>query len=412
MTVGSGVVVGSIGVTVDSLAGGAEVGMLVSVVLVTGGGTTAVVGSPVGSDAGGVVSTTVELPVPGKSVSERLIPISEEVGSGAAVVGSCVAVTEGCSVSGAVGEADADGSVGSADAVGATVAVGSTDGEDGSADGDDGSSDVGVVVVGTGAAVSVTFAEGRIALVTSEITLLSIELIGARGSLRVGEGSLVLVTMPVGARRIPVELVGSTDDASEENRSDDVGSADGLATSDEAASEVGVGAADAVGSSASVAVSVGEADSATAGSELVGRTIVAGMPPVEATPADTSLGLSLGAEAKTGAPTELTGVASVEGGTTTVLSTIIVVTPESEPDVESRRPVDPRKLSGVVSAELLASELEMTNVGLSVKVGLSKLASRSLIESLFVVSGVLPKGVDCETGVSVVMLTLLYCRFR
>lgn len=374
--------------------------MLVSVALVTGGGTTAVVGSPVGSDAGGVVSTTVELPVPGRSVSERLIPRSEEVGSGATVVGSCVAVTEGCSVSGAVGEADADGSVGSADVVGATVGVGS-------ADGDDGSSDVGVVV-GTGAAVSVTFAEGRIALVTSEITLLSIELIGARGSLRVGEGSLVLVTMPVGARRIPVELVGSTDDSAE-NRSDEVGSADGLATSDEAASEVGVGAADAVGSSASVAVSVGEADSATAGSELVGRTIVAGMPPVEATPADTSLGLSLGAEAKTGLPTELTGVASVEGGTTTVLSTIIVVTPGTEPDVES---VDPRELSAVVSAELLASELEMTNVGLSVKVGLSKLASRSLIESLFVVSGVLPKGVDCETGDSVVMLTLLYCRFR
>lgn len=391
--VGSGVVVGSIAVPVGSLEGEVTVGILVSVVLEAGGGMT-VVGWPVGSSvAGGVVSATVELPVPGgRSVNERLIPMSEEVGSGNAVVGSCVAVAVGCSVSGVVGEAEADGSVGCADAEGVTV---------GSADGDAGSSDVGVDVVGSGAAVSVTFGEGRMALVTSETTLLSIELIGARGSLNVGEGSLVLVTIPVGARSMAVVLVDSTDDSAEENRPDEVGSADGLAVSDEAASEATV---DAVGATASVAVSVGEADTGTTGSELVGSMMVAGMPPVEATPA-ASLELSLlGAEAVTGLPTELTGVGSVEGGTTIVLSTTIVVTCATEPELESPK--------SVVSAELLASELVLMNVGLSVKVGLFKLAKRSLIESRLVVSGASSNGVDCETGDSVVMLTLLYCRFR
>ena len=280
--VGSGVVVGG-GTTVS-------VGTPVSVALLIGGGMT-VVGSPVGSSVtGGVVSAMVELPVPGKSESERLIPSGVEVGSGGAVVGSAVGskVGEGCSDSGTVGEAEADGST-----------VGSADGE---ADGDDGSSETGTLVTGAVGAVSVMFGDGRMALVTSETTLLMIEPMGAKGSLRVGVGSSVaLVTMPVGARSIPLVLVGSDDVSAEENNPDAVGSVDGLAVSEGAAE------------------SVGEADSGAETSELVGRTIVSGMPPVEPTPPAASVGLSTGDASVTGSATELVGVGSVAGDTTMVL---------------------------------------------------------------------------------------------
>lgn len=255
---------------------------------------------------GDVVSTMVELPVPGKSDNDRLIPSGDEVGDG---VGSSVAVAEGCSDSG-------DEPVGSAD--GEAESVGSAD------------ADAGVLVTGAVEAVSVTFGDGRTALVTSETIVLSIEPIGANGSLGVGEGSsLVLVTIPVGARSMPLVLVDSSEVSPEENKPDEEGSADGLAVAD------GV-SAEAVG-----------------GTELVGRIMVAGMPPVEATSLETSAGLSVGVGAVIGSAAELAGVGSVDGGTTTVLSTMIVVTLGADPELSDCAPVESGEpIESVESAEL------------------------------------------------------------
>jgi hypothetical protein len=51
--------------------------------------------------------------------------------------------------------------------------------------------------------------------------------------------------------------------------------------------------------------------------------------------------------------------------------------------------------------------------GFSVKLDLLKLANRSVIESLFVVvSSAASDCVACDAGESVVMVMLLYCRFR
>lgn len=132
-------VVGSTTVVVGSVEAKVVLGLLLSVPLVTGGGTSMLVGTLVGSSvAGGVVSagvvgegvgsvtggvvSTTEPPVPTGRVRVKLIPpISVEVGSGAAVVGSGIAVGEGCSDSGVVGEAET-GAVGST--VGKVVSVG------------------------------------------------------------------------------------------------------------------------------------------------------------------------------------------------------------------------------------------------------------------------------------------------
>lgn len=207
-----------------------------------------------------------------------------------------------------------------ASVVGSAVGSADSDGESvGSTEDVAGSTVVGVVAAGVVVgAISVTFGVGR----TSDLTLLRIEVIGARGSstLRVRAGSLELVTIPVGARRIPSVLVDASG-VSEVTRPDEVGSGDGLAGSDEAISEGLVEAArvtDAGAVDESAAESVGAA-SVVDGSVLVGRTMVDGTPAVEPTLLPTSAALPLDVGRKTGVSTKLTAVVSVEGGTTTVL---------------------------------------------------------------------------------------------
>lgn len=214
----------------------------------------------------------------------------------------------------------------------------------GSADGDAGS-DV------------VTGAVGRTALVASDTMLLSSEVSGAKGSLKVGEGSSELVTIPVGASKIALVVVG-TSDASEVNRPGVVGSTVGLAGSDEVVRFTGASA-------------VGEVASGVEESVVVGWTILAGTPPVEPT-----------AGSVTATSGEMVGVGSVVGGTMRVLSTMTVV-------ISAAGPV-PVPVSAP-AASVVSGELELTKVGLSVK--LADRSVRSVKVSLFVVSGV-PNRVD------------------
>jgi hypothetical protein len=137
--------------------------------------------------------------------------------------------------------------------------------------------------------------------------------------------------------------------------------------------------------------------------------MVAGMPPVEPTLLKASLALPLDVEFVRPSPTELVGVGSVGGETTIVLAMITVVTSGSASELALVKSVNATE--SVVPAELLestaADEIELTNVGRSVK-----LAKRSLNDdSLFVVSVIVSNGVDCEAGDAVVMVMFIYWRF-
>jgi len=198
-----------------------------------------------------------------------------------------------------------------------------------------------------------------------------------------------LVTIPVGASRMPLELEASS-----------------LGSAEETIAEVGslTGSTEAVGESA--ADSVGDADAGGATSDVVGSTIVSGMPPVEPTAPKGSV----------------LGVGSVDGGTMIVLSTTTVVTLPAEPelstlvDSEFESPKMGENDVSVESGELLASKLVVKVLGLSVNVGLVvRLANRSLMLSVsrFVVlaSSTDSNGVDWEEGESVVMELLKNCLF-
>jgi len=94
-----------------------------------------------------------------------------------------------------------------------------------------------------------------------------------------------------------------------------------------------------------------------------------------------------------------------------------VVTSATDPEPPELPLNSEDPIESVVSAELGRPDVVVINMGLSVKVGVTvnvpfKLSSRSLIESLLVVSGAVSKGVDCEAGDCVVIVMLLYCRFR
>lgn len=191
---------------------------------------------------------------------------------------------------------------------------------------------------------------------------------------------------------MPLVLLGSTDVAVE------LESIEGLSVPDVAAEET-VGEAVPVEDAVSDEVAVADGDA----TELVGETTVEGRPPVEPKPIEMPTGLAAWDEVVAGSATESVDVGSVDGGTTTVLWITMVVTPES--DVDDVEPVG-------------SGELGLSEVVLSVKVGISvdgpllKLANRSLNESLLVLSEVVSDGVACEEGESLVMVKLLYCRFK
>lgn len=340
----------------------------------------------VGSVTGVVVSTTVEPPVPvGMRVKDTLIPRSVDVGAGGDVVGSPVAVD--CSEVALVSETETGGSV----------------------------------EVGAGGEVSVTFCVGRTILVTSETMLLISELMGSRGLLAVGDGSLVVVTMPVGASSIPVELVLTVRGwSTEETSSDDVGTVDGLGVSVEAIPErlleaVEFETTEPTGESVAVPVDevgsvVGATVVGTTMLEVVGRMMVGGTPPVDPTPLRASLALPLVVEFVIMPPMiELVVTVSVGGETTIVLAMMMVVTSGCVSELGLIESVLPTE--SLDSADMLestpADTLELTNVGRSVM-----LDNRSLNEdSLFVVSAMAPTVVDCETGDSVVIVMFMYWRF-
>ena len=94
-----------------------------------------------------------------------------------------------------------------------------------------------------------------------------------------------------------------------------------------------------------------------------------------------------------------------------------MVTSAADPELPELPLNSDDPIESVVSAELGRSDVVVMNIGLSVNVGVTvkvpfKLSSKSLNESLLVVSGAVSKGVDWEAGDCVVIVMLLYCRFR
>jgi hypothetical protein len=251
--------------------------------------------------------------------------------------------------------------------------------------------------------VSVPFCEGA----TADAMLLTTELMSPRMSVvvvAVGSGvgsSVVEVTMPVGARRMPLELVVSAIGASVV-----VSALDVWAVSTESEETVGTSVVVPLTAAAEIVGSVGMGVAEVSSVVVVGSTIVDGIPPVDATAS-----LVVSASVELGASVEVTDSVVVVGAESSVRVDVsvaaVVVEGSVDKTLEKMLEMTLRRFGGAVLSELdkLIPVVGSAGVLVGVASGLFGLASWLVVGELM--EGADDTMVDGSTTIVLAMIMVV-----